>query len=109
MILHPEKVATPAEAFLERLGVQANVPVGVGWVLMDNVTEAVELVTVLPQASSTVTTGWGPKLAPLAPPPGWVVNPSCEAEPALTVKLVEVPVTAGKLASVAVNELAPAA
>ena len=56
---------------------------------MDKVIEAVELVTVLPEASSTVTTGWVPHVAPLLLPPGSVVNASFEAAPKI-VKLLDV-------------------
>ena len=51
---------------------------------------AVELVTVLPPASCTVTTGWVAHTELRAPPPGWVVNASLAAAPTvmLNVELV---------------------
>ena len=82
---HPAKVATPAVA-LRGLVVQASVPdEGV------RIIEADEEVTTLPLASSTLTTGWAVKATPLVELPGDVVNTSWVAEPALMVKLVEVP------------------
>ena len=42
----------------------------------------------LPPASSTVTAGWVVQVAPLAPPPGWVVKASFEAAPMVMVKLL---------------------
>ena len=73
MILQPAKVATPLLG-VSGLVVQASVPPGL--VPMARVIDAAELVTVLPEASSTVTTGWVVQAAPLAPPPGWVVKTS---------------------------------
>ena len=51
---------------------------------MARLIEAEEPVTVLPYASSTAALGWVAHEAPLAPPPGWVLNPSWVADPALT-------------------------
>ena len=65
-----------------------------GWLLIAKVTEAVELVTVLPELSSTVTTGWVPQAVPLLLPPGWVVNTSFEAAPE-TMKVPEVALVRG--------------
>ena len=53
--------------------------------------DALEPVTTLPLASSTLTTGWALKATPLVESPGDVVNTSWVAVPALMVKLVEVP------------------
>ena len=41
----------------------------------------VAVVTVLPPASSTVTTGWVAQACPSTPPPGWVVKASWVAAP----------------------------
>ena len=83
VILQPAKVATPALA-ASGLVVQARVPPGL--VPMARVIELVALVTVLPPASSTVTAGWVPQAAPLAPPPGWVVKTSWVAAPKVMVR-----------------------
>ena len=45
------------------------------------VTAAVELATVFPAESRSVTTGWGVSLVPEAAPPGWVVIVNCVATP----------------------------
>ena len=45
------------------------------------------VLTTLPPLSSTLTAGWVPQVAPLAPPPGWVLKASCAAAP--TVRLNE--------------------
>ena len=54
---------------------------------MARVMEAVELVTTLPDWSSTVTAGWVVQAAPSAPPPGWALKTSWEAGPKVMVKL----------------------
>ena len=63
------------------------------------VIEAFELVTVLPLASWTVTTGWVVKATPLTAPEGWVVTPNLAAAPGakvseLVVALVRLPLEA---------------
>jgi hypothetical protein len=89
VISHPVKVATPADAVVESPPVHDSVPPPEGWLLMDKVTEAVELVTVLFELSSTVTTGCVAQAVPLLLPPGWVVNTTFAAGPE-TMKLLEV-------------------
>ena len=90
---HPAKVATPLEA-LSGLVVQVSVPdEGVREI------EALEEVTTLPLASSTLTTGWAVKATPLVELPGEVVNTSWVAVPGLMVKLVEAPVVRPVLAA----------
>src|SRR5207302_691467 len=74
-VLQPAKVATP-ETALFGLAVQVSDAPLPGCVLMANVIEAVELVTVLPPLSLTVTAGCVVQAAPLAPPPGCVLNTS---------------------------------
>ena len=54
---------------------------------MASVIELVAVVTTLPPASSTLTVGWVPQVAPLAPPPGWVAKASWVAAPMVMVKL----------------------
>src|ERR1700730_18562383 len=56
-------------------------------VLMTTATLEVSVVTVLPDASCTVTTGWVAKRAVLAAPTGWVVTASLAAAPAEMAKL----------------------
>ena len=83
-MLQPAKVATPATAFLG-FAVQARVaPAGV---VMLRVTDAVLVVTVLPPASWTATTGWVAKAMPPVEPEGLVVKASLVAVPAVMVKL----------------------
>ena len=79
-----------ARGCLEVAPVQASVAPVPGWVLMERVTDAVEVVTVLPPLSSTVTTGWVVQATPLLPPPGWVVKTSWVAGPTVMVRLFEV-------------------
>jgi hypothetical protein len=73
------------------LAVHAKLAPNPGWLAIVKVIEAEELVTVLPDASSTVTTGWVAQVVPLLLPPGWVVNTTCEAAPKM-VKLLEMAV-----------------
>jgi hypothetical protein len=81
----PAKVATPAMAFVG-FAVQARVaPAGV---VMVKVIDAVLVVTALPPASWTVTTGWAAKATPPVELDGLVVNASLAAEPTVIVKLV---------------------
>ena len=45
-----------------------------GWVPMAKVTAAAELVTTLPDWSSTLTLGWVAQAVPSTPPPGWALK-----------------------------------
>ena len=85
MILQVEKVATPEEAVL---GLLEQVSVAPAGVVIARVTEALLLVTVLPPASVTLTTGCVPKEIPPVDPAGFVVKASLVAGPVLMVKLV---------------------
>src|SRR5450755_2160263 len=89
MIWHPAKEATP-EIAASGLVVHDNVAPAPGWVAMARVIGALELVTVLPPLSSTVTTGWVVQATPLAPPLGWVVTASWVAAPTVMVKALVV-------------------
>ena len=84
----PVKVATPAVA---AVGAQVSVPgppvAGVPAVIERSTVE-VSVVTTLPSASSTVTTGWVPKADPPVAPAGEVVTASWLAVPALMSKAV---------------------
>ena len=75
--LQPAKVAIPEMAVCG-LVVQAKVPVPLATA---RVTAALEVVTVLPLASWTVTTGWVVKAVPLTAPAGWVVTANLVAVP----------------------------
>ena len=99
VILQPAKLAVPVLA-LSGFVVQARVPPGL--VPMASVIELVAVVTVLPPASSTVTLGWVPQTAPLAPPPGWVVKTSWEAAPMVMGTLLLVMVVKPVAAAVSV-------
>ena len=65
------KVATPAMAVLVAVPWREPVPVWIAAVTL--IVESAPVVTVLPKASSTVTTGWVPNAAPAVAPAGWVV------------------------------------
>ena len=54
-------------------------------VVIDRAIDAALVVTVFPNASRTLTFGWIVHTAFAAPPPGWVVNVSCAAGPAVTL------------------------
>ena len=97
--LQVAKVASPATAAFA-LGVQVKVaPPGV---VRARDTVVVLVVTVLPPASCTATTGWAAQLVLETPPPGCEVKPSLLAAPTVIVKLL---LTAGVSApSVAVSE-----
>ena len=84
VILQPAKLAMPVLA-VSGLVVQASVPPGL--VPTASVIELVALVTTLPPASSTLTAGWVPQAAPLAPPPGWPVKTNWEALPKVIVNV----------------------
>src|ERR1700733_10460552 len=71
-MLQPARVATPAAAALGLL-VQVSVP-GPGLVPIARVTDEVSVVTVLPNASRTVTTGWAAKAMPPVLLPGDTVK-----------------------------------
>ena len=69
MILQPAKEATPPLA-PSGLVVQARVAPLPGWVVMARVIEALEVLTVLPPASWTVTAGWVVQTASVRPAAG---------------------------------------
>src|SRR5437870_13016127 len=92
-IWQPLKLARPLDAVLLRPPVQDSVAPLPGWVLMDSVTVLESVLTTVPEASSTATTGCWLQAAPLAPPPGWVVNATLVG--VLTVMLIVTP--AGEL------------
>ena len=81
-ILQPTNVATPATAGSGFALVQVRVagPAGI-----DNVTELVSVVTVLPPRSCTFTIGWVAKATPPVEPLGGVVNATFAAAPTETV------------------------
>jgi hypothetical protein len=83
LILHPAKFATPAVA-TNGLVVQLRAPLPEAMAKVIDALEFVPEVTVLPPLSCTVTTGWVPHTAPLAPPPGEVVKANLVAVPKVT-------------------------
>ena len=83
------------------LVVQARVPAGLP-APTARVIELAELVTVLPDWSSTVTAGWLVQVAPLAPPPGWAVKTSWVAVPKVMVKALLVAAVSPVAAAVSV-------
>ncbi len=85
VILQPANDAVPPVA-ASGLVVQAKVPPGS--VPRARVIEFVAPVTVLPPASSTVTTGCVLQVAALVPPPGWVLKASWVAGPAVMEKVL---------------------
>src|SRR5580692_4109162 len=85
-MLQPAKVATPLVA-ASGLVVHDKVAPLPGWVLMAKAFELVPEVTVLPPESSTVTTGWVPKTAPLAESDGLVVTTILVAGPTVMLKV----------------------
>jgi len=82
LMLRPVNVATPLTA--AAVSVPDNVPLA-GFVPIAKVTEAVEVVTVFPPASSTVTCTWL-MVAPALVFVGCVVKASLVAGPAVTLK-----------------------
>ena len=82
-MLQLAKVATPLEA-ATGLVAQASVPPP-GFVPIASVTLLESVVTTLPPASSTLTTGCVPKAIPPVEPDGCVVNASCAAGPTVTL------------------------
>ena len=99
MILQPAKEAVPPLA-ASGLVVQASVPPGL--VPRARVMELVAVGTMLPPASSTLTAGWVPQAAPLAPPPGWALKTSWVAVPMVMVKVLLVTVVKPVAAAVSV-------
>ena len=83
VILQPEKVAMPPTALTAGQVLRVPVPV-----LMATVTVEVLVVTVLPPASSTVTTGWVANTVAVVAAPGDVVKASWVAGPTETVMAV---------------------
>ena len=96
-IWHPAKVATPP-AGVCGLALQARVAPLPGWLAMPRVTGLVAVVTTLPPLSWTLTVGWVPQVAPLAPPPGWVPKASCAAAPTVMLNGVLVVLNPAPLA-----------
>ena len=95
-------VATPATA--ATVVVPDNVPPAPVAIVATTLT--VELVTVLPFASTILITGWTVKLTPLTAPDGWVVIADAVAVP--NVKLKELDVTAVSAVGVNVKVKGPA-
>src|ERR1017187_3064505 len=88
------KLATPATAAF--VNVPLNTPPGPALVPIATVTVETSVVTVLPPASCTVTTGCVAQAVPPVPPPGCVVKNNLVAAPVTSVsvpKLVEPDVT----------------
>ena len=106
-MLRSLKLATPDTAFLAVVPDRVPPP---GFVPMATVMEAVELVTVLPSLSRTVTVG-GPGIGvPGAAFPGWVVKARAAAAPGFTVTGALSPaVRASPLVRVAVRTTPPSA
>ena len=102
MMLQPENALTPAVA---GTGFVVHVSAAPPGVVMVRVTGAELLVTVLPPASWTATTGWAEKAMPPVELVGLVVKPSFVAGPTDTVKFRLVAV---KPAPVAVSVYVPA-
>src|SRR6185295_19192655 len=94
-----EKVATPLAA--ATVSVPASVPPP-GLVPMATVTLAVELVTVLPNVSCTVTCTDGEIDTPATVFVGWAVNASLEAAAGLMLNPVDVAPVSGTDAAVSV-------
>jgi hypothetical protein len=82
------KVATPLTAATVVVPLKVPVPDAI-----DATTLTVEVVTVFPDASVILTTGWVVKAVPAAAPDGSVVIMALDAGPADVVKLVSVPYT----------------
>ena len=80
----PLKVAIPDEA-LRGLVATVSVPLP-GFVPMARVMESVAVVTLLPPASCTVTTGWVDRADPPVPLPGCVVKATLAAVPNVIFK-----------------------
>jgi hypothetical protein len=83
-MLQPTKVATPATAFV---GFAEQARVAPAGVVMVKVTGAPLVVTVLPPASWTATTGWLTKATPPVEPEGLVMKANVLAAPAVMVTL----------------------
>ena len=86
--MQPAKVATPATA---AAGFAAQVRVAPAGEVIVRVMGSLLVVTVLPPASRTVTTGWVPKAIPPVEPEGFVVKVRTAAGPVVMVKLVLTP------------------
>ncbi len=99
-IRHPENTTTPPVGVWGFV-VQSRNP-NPGWVLIDRVTEALDVVTMLPPLSSTVTAGCVVQVVPLVPPPGWVLNTSCVAAPKVMVSAFELTLAKPVAAAVSV-------
>ena len=79
------KVATPLTAAFGLVPDKVPVP---GSVWIARVIEVVAVVTVLPAASWTATSGWVDQTVPIAPPPGCWRNPSLDATPKVMLNAV---------------------
>jgi uncharacterized membrane protein YfbV (UPF0208 family) len=79
------KVATPLTAATVVVPFKVPDPEAI-----DATTLTVEVVTVFPEASVTLITGWVVRTTPLTAPDGWVVIIALEAVPKLSAKLLEV-------------------
>src|SRR3974390_2549867 len=85
-MLQFEKEDTPLEAASGLALALKEAPLP-GWLARAKVIEALEDVTVLPDWSWTVTTGWVLRAPPSTPVPGWVVKASWVAAPGVMEKL----------------------
>ena len=88
VIVQPANVARPLVVVGVLQPVREPVPEA-----MARLTEAAELVTVLPEESLTVTTGWVVNAVLLIAPDGWVEMTSCVAAPKVMVTDVVVEVS----------------
>ena len=99
LILQPAKLAMPDTAFLGSCVQVRTAPAGV--VILRS-TEALLVVTVLPMASWTVTTGWAPKAVPPVAFEGLVVKASWVAGAAAMVRLALMALVSPLVAEVSV-------
>ena len=84
-MLQPVKEAAPVTVFA---GLDVQLRTAPAGVVMLKVTATTPVVTVLPPASWTATTGWVAKAAPLVELDGLAVKASFMADPTVMVKLV---------------------
>ena len=99
VIVQPANVARPLVVVGVLQPVRVPVPEA-----MARATEAVELVTVLPEESSTVTTGWVVNAVLFTAPKGWVVTMSFVAAPKVRVMAFELAPVREVEAALMVNE-----
>jgi hypothetical protein len=100
--LFTEQPANAASPLAAALGLAVQVNDALPGVVKTRVTEAVLVVTVLPAASCTVTTGCVAIVVPPVPPLGCVVNASLVAAPGVIVKVVLVAEASDPLVAVSV-------